>query len=469
MKHFLPIQFARELRQSTRIETEPRLRLGPNLEIWSFRFLFPIRVHPRDSRAVPDSQRGFALIITLTLLAMLVLAVLALGVLARINAQIAVVSLHQTQARQNALLGLGVGLGDLQRHAGDDTRVTGMAGITGIAANPANNTRHWCGVWRNDGSFVAWLASGAQATGAAAVQPGFTTVELVGANTVGAAAANSEHVVAGRIPIIVAETPGAPGVATAIGRYAYLVSDEGVKTPACSPAPFPVVAPVIFASATNAQSRLRDAIVAYAASVPRVISYEQLAVLPSPAAALTPSTLQDNFHHVTLASRFLDGAGTQLDGGMVNVNTNSVIFWRNLLQTYNTVPGIPASITSANVSALGTTLQNGVAAYATAGKISNGPFTSVAAFGNYLGTVFPASGSPTAAQIMNTIGPMLAVRSDTFRLRACGEALNPTDSTAIEATAWCEAIVQRTVEPAPNGLGRKFVITYFRWLGPSDL
>lgn len=91
-------------------------------------------------------QSGFALIITLSLLSLLVLAVLALSALVRINGQVAAAGVYLVQARQNALLGLSVGLSDLQRHAGDGTRITGMAGITGIGPGAANTTRHWCGV-----------------------------------------------------------------------------------------------------------------------------------------------------------------------------------------------------------------------------------------------------------------------------------------------------------------------------------
>ncbi len=188
---------------------------------------------------------GFALIITLALLALLVLAVVALSTLVRVGGQVSSAGTYQVQARQNALTGLQVGLSELQRHAGDDTRITAIAGITGIAANAGNTTRHWCGVWRSDGTFVAWLASGAQGAPTAALQNGLIGIELVSAGSVGAPAANSEHVIAGKIPIVVAETPGAPGVAATIGHYAFLVIDEGVKTPASSPAPLPLVAPVI--------------------------------------------------------------------------------------------------------------------------------------------------------------------------------------------------------------------------------
>ncbi len=409
---------------------------------------------------------GFALVITLVLLALLVLAVFALSALTKVSSETSLTGVYQAQARQNALLALNVGLGELQRHAGDDTRITGMAGITGIAPLASNSTRHWCGVWRSDGSFVAWLASGAQPV-AAALQSGVPAFELVSSGSVGAASSNSEHVIAGKIPLPIAETPGAPGRVATVGNYAYVVCDEGIKTPAHSPPPVPVVPPVIYSASTgNAQGRLRDALVTYAASTPRVLSYEQLALLPTPAAALTPSTLQDNFHHTTLTSRFVSGG--QLTAGMFNVNTTSAIGLRNLLQTYNTAPGAGTPITSAVVSARGTTMQNGLAAYTAAGKRANGPFISTAPFATYLATLFPIAGSPNFTQIMTVIGPMLTVRSDTFRIRAYGDALNPTDSAKVESAVYCEAIVQRTPEPMPD-FGRRFVITYFRWLGPDDI
>ena len=65
------------------------------------------------------------------------------------------------------------------------------------------------------------------------------------------------------------------------------------------------------------------------------------------------------------------------------------------------------------------------------------------------------------------------VRSDTFRIRAYGDAMNPAGADDPNATpesvAYCEAIVQRTTIDDPGGNGKKFVITYFRWLGPDDI
>ena len=139
------------------------------------------------------------------------------------------------------------------------------------------------------------------------------------------------------------------------------------------------------------------------------------------------------------------------------------------LDTYNAVPGVTPV---ASVTSRGNSLGNNFAS-TTAGKPANSPFTSTVGFATYLATIFPLSGSPSFTQIMTAIGPMLTVRSDTFRVRAYGEALNPVPEPGqtvgkVEATAYCEAVVQRTPQTMP-GFGRRFVITYFRWLGPDDI
>ena len=79
----------------------------------------------------------------------------------------------------------------------------------------------------------------------------------------------------------------------------------------------------------------------------------------------------------------------------------------------------------------------------------------------------------TAQQLVDEVAPILTVRSDTFKIRAYGDAMNPADvgvaGARPEAVAYCEAIVQRTNDDDPLGHGEKFVITYFRWLGPDDI
>jgi len=95
----------------------------------------------------------------------------------------------------------------------------------------------------------------------------------------------------------------------------------------------------------------------------------------------------------------------------------------------------------------------------------------------------------TQADVLSTIGSQLSARSDTFSVRTYGEVQNPVTGE-ITGRAWCEAVVQRTIEPlrrksalasSPDyyepamatsteaDFGRRFKIISFRWLSSSDI
>jgi Tfp pilus assembly protein PilX len=95
----------------------------------------------------------------------------------------------------------------------------------------------------------------------------------------------------------------------------------------------------------------------------------------------------------------------------------------------------------------------------------------------------------TQADILSAIGSGLSARSDTFSVRTYGETQNPVTGE-ITGRAWCEAVVQRTIDPvirknsnpaspdyyAPAAgtattpdLGRRFKIISFRWLSSNDI
>lgn len=99
---------------------------------------------------------------------------------------------------------------------------------------------------------------------------------------------------------------------------------------------------------------------------------------------------------------------------------------------------------------------------------------------------FRSTGIPgwlTQADVLQVIGPVLSVRSDTFRIRSYGEALDASGRPI--ARAWCEAVVQRTPEfldptdaptvradglnPLNTRFGRRFEIISFRWLSPQEV
>lgn len=86
--------------------------------------------------------------------------------------------------------------------------------------------------------------------------------------------------------------------------------------------------------------------------------------------------------------------------------------------------------------------------------------------------------------VLQSLAPVLQVRSDYFRIRTCGEALDGNGK--VIARAWCEAYVQRTAEyvdsrdqayRTPDELsssvnkffGRRYLIHSFRWLSHSEI
>ncbi len=81
----------------------------------------------------------------------------------------------------------------------------------------------------------------------------------------------------------------------------------------------------------------------------------------------------------------------------------------------------------------------------------------------------------TQADIMTAIGPMLAPRSDTFKIRARCQTLSPFDATEVIGDATVEAIVQRVPEALDpdddiNGsIDRQFRIMSIRWLTEDEL
>jgi hypothetical protein len=414
-----------------------------------------------------NGTRGFALLITLLLLAFLTLAVFALSSLVKVDGVVSAAGAIQTRARQNALLGLGIGLDELQRAAGPDDVVTGMAGMTGIQANANSLTRHWCGVWTPSGSLIAWLASGA-AGSTAGLPAGVQPVTLVAEGSVGTSSVNSEHVVVGKMPIRITQSPGFAGSGVEVGHYGFWVADEGVKVSAFAPSA--AIAPMLAgASATSAAAKLRNALATYANALPKIISYEQLSVLPTPSAALTPSVLGDCFHHVTLTARHLDHSGS-FETGMFNLNTTSPVVWRSILETYNSAASAPARLSASKLATATTAITGGIAA-SSSGKSANSPYLSVSSFfaSSLLSTAISGSGGITVAQFQSVMEPALATRSDTFRIRAYGDVVNPAHPTAVEGSAYCEAVVQRTSALMPDGSSRRFKIIYFRWLLPSDL
>ena len=77
----------------------------------------------------------------------------------------------QLEAREGARLALHLALGQLQRMAGPDQRITGSAGLLGDAVGPSART--WVGVWNAAEPEAApvWLVSGREPDLLATTEP----------------------------------------------------------------------------------------------------------------------------------------------------------------------------------------------------------------------------------------------------------------------------------------------------------
>lgn len=223
----------------------------------SVSFLFSSARPLTGFRSIAQSKRGFALLITVTLLAFLVLLLVSLAALTRVETQVAANNQILSHARQNALMGLNIAIGQLQRYAGNDARISMQAEAIG-----ASSSNPWfTGIWdvNNSGSApLAWLVSGNEtnpvlidqnralnrtasdpdvalvldASGVATNGPTTANpnkVRLVGsnvANTTGSGSVNGAVVVTG-VPINA--IPFGFTSQKTIGRYAYWIGDQGVK------------------------------------------------------------------------------------------------------------------------------------------------------------------------------------------------------------------------------------------------
>lgn len=238
------------------------------------------------------STRGFALLITITLLAFLVLLLVSLASLTRVETQVAGNNQQLSQARQNAIMALNLALGELQRTTGPDRRVTAPANL----ANATAASPRWVGVYGNSAAadytqtpsvitpsssrLLQWLVSGnenitltadasgtitsntpaftssttnpsaaspadavslangnalstATATTDLVIGPGAVPARLlVGPNSVDSTKAASDYVAAPLVELkgAAGSVPGLGATATpVIGGYAWWVSDESTK------------------------------------------------------------------------------------------------------------------------------------------------------------------------------------------------------------------------------------------------
>jgi hypothetical protein len=119
-------------------------------------------------------RRGFSLVLSLTIMAMILLMVITLASFLSIEARLAAANQLRTQARMQALVSLRLALAHLQQEAGPDRRATFRADMYRLAySNPStrpsvpeiwSKARNpmWTGVQRTDRPFQlpSWIVSG---------------------------------------------------------------------------------------------------------------------------------------------------------------------------------------------------------------------------------------------------------------------------------------------------------------------
>ena len=195
--------------------------------------------------APQHSQRGFALVIALGLMAFILLLMLSLSTFIQVELRSAATQKEMLLARQNALLALHIGLGELQRHAGPDQRVTASASLLERVADPATFERlphsRWIGAWNSDADLLdrrntlspdspeIWLVSAPVDAEGNRLGPleDYTGPEIILLEPRAPAAADPDALgtLQVRVPLLPIETnPGEP-----TGGFAWWADDEGLK------------------------------------------------------------------------------------------------------------------------------------------------------------------------------------------------------------------------------------------------
>ncbi|MCU0796827.1 MAG: hypothetical protein MUF31_12940 [Akkermansiaceae bacterium] len=319
--------------------------------------IFALKPKKRDS-----STKGFSLVITISMMVLLSLLAVGMLSLATISLRAAGSADAMAVARNNARLALQLAIGDLQKWAGRDQRVTATANIAGTAtgdalaagASPANGTgmdrvdiglsavqpgtRHWTGVFRNNDLPARiytktptavrdrWLVSSPAPTGATPadascsvnaageVSDNTAAVVLAGGNSVGTGTnAVQDHVAVPRVAI---ESTG-----SLPGGLAWWVGDEGVKSRIN-------LERTLDSSERSAalvpQRRGWETVTGFGSypislgnqdsELPRIVSQASSPLLLPDLATGDPSALQANFHSATTQSLGL--ITNTLEGGL---------------------------------------------------------------------------------------------------------------------------------------------------------
>ncbi len=318
--------------------------------------------NPKKSGRRLTRERGFALVVTLSL--MILLTIIAVGMLSLSSISIRATSgsSAMSEARQNARMAMILALGELQKYAGPDQRITAAADIAGDAAGfeispgtaPLNDksinniskglsslqhgTRYWTGVWKNSSTsttpatelysktpsplFVQWLISGNETGISVPTTPASPicsvgsngevsdpkkAVVLVGKKTAGESTASLSRYVAAPL-VAISKTVGT--TSKAAGRYGWWIGDEGVKAKINIPKTNDDVTSYASLSAQRRGWETVSGLEDYPApgssahgSLPKIITLPEAALLVANAPTSGDTPMQSVFHSATADSK----------------------------------------------------------------------------------------------------------------------------------------------------------------------
>ncbi len=230
--------------------------LSPFVDLVTPKFMFKTR-----SESAPllrrDSAPGFALIVALTLMGFVVLLILSLSVMVQTEVQLSGAHKSMSQARLNAMFALQEAVGQLQKYAGPDQRVTSTASIEDTFVRSNGATMEFTSV-ANPNFTLVWDVSGAEGQAPGSIpghDPDRKPAVLVSGNATSAFDISSDDPYpAGYVTPNTALDPNSPDVVTLVdavapdgsgdtyrisvprvdigqneGSYAWWVGDENVK------------------------------------------------------------------------------------------------------------------------------------------------------------------------------------------------------------------------------------------------
>ncbi|MBK1855311.1 hypothetical protein JO972_10105 [Verrucomicrobiaceae bacterium 5K15] len=266
------------------------------------------------------TKQGFALIATISVMVLLVMIALAMLSLSTIELRQESQAAHKQTAQANARMALMKALGDLQKYAGADQRVTATASI--LSDSVATHKKNWTTVWdttdwdvtdpikTRDSAYMGALVSGDEyllptdlnsATAALEQAVPLTDPEWIPLVAEGSVNETDEYVYAPRVDVVDSSS-------RVNGGYAYWVSDEGVKArldvaePANSPGNTWITTGKL-AAAPGTGAHKVTGLADYTAYLPEGGKVDQIDKMMSyrsfDLSDLNAEALKENFHHLT--------------------------------------------------------------------------------------------------------------------------------------------------------------------------